>query len=75
MLAGCGASVECGFDMCEGAIVVEHEVHDLFLTADATRVVTKCCHYSLAVNYYYYNLILNESWSTFGVSIEPEFAK
>jgi len=75
MLTGCGARVECGFDMGEGAIVVEHEVHDLFLTADATRVVTKCCHYSLAVNYYYYNLIINESWSTCRVSIEPEFAK
>ena len=75
MLTGCGASVKCGFDMCECAIVVKHEVHDLFLTADPTRVVTKCCHYSLAVIYYYYNLILNESWSTFGVSIDPELVE
>jgi hypothetical protein len=51
MLTWGGACVKCRFDMGEGTVVVEHEVHDLFLTADAARVVTECCHYSLAVIY------------------------
>jgi hypothetical protein len=75
MLTWCGTSVKRRFDMSESTVVVKHEVHDLLLTADTTGVVTKCCHYSLAVIYYNYNLIINESWSsTIGVAIEPELA-
>ena len=73
MLAWCNTSVDGRLNMSESAVVIKHEVHDLLLTAYAASVVTKCCHYSLAVIYYNYNLIINESWSsTFGFTVKPE---